>query len=151
MPKFMMLIKGDRPPGEMPSEGMLAAMATYNEDLRKAGALLDLAALHPSVEGARVRFSGGERSVIEGPFPRSEQLIAGYWIIEAPSMADAVEWAKRVPFETGGAHGYDRADGPEGEVEVRQVFELDEFAEGPALDRARERKAAPAGRPGRNA
>jgi hypothetical protein len=138
MPRFMMLIKGDQPPGEMPNEEMLAAMVEYNEELGKAGALVDLAGLHPSFEAARVRFSGGERTVIEGPFPESKQLVAGYWIIDVPSMAEAVEWAKRVPFEIGGAHGYDRADGPEGEVEIRRVFELDEFAEGPAVNRARE-------------
>jgi hypothetical protein len=67
--------------------------------------LIDLAGLHPSSEAARVRFSSGERLVIEGPFPEAERLVAGYWVIEAQSMADAVEWAKRVPFETGGAHG----------------------------------------------
>jgi hypothetical protein len=129
MPRFMMLIKGDQPPGEMPSEEMIAAMGEYNDALGTAGVLIDLAALHPSVDGARVRFSGGERTVVEGPFRESQQLVAGYWIIEVPSMADAVDWAKRVPFETGGAHGYDSAAGPEAEVEVRQVFSLDEFAE----------------------
>jgi hypothetical protein len=65
-------------------------------------------------------------------------VVAGYWIIEAKSMAEAIEWAKRVPFEAGGAHGYDREHGPEGEIEIRQLFELDEFGEGPAVDRARE-------------
>jgi hypothetical protein len=130
MSRFMMIIKGDQPPEERPSEAMLAAMGQYNEDLAKAGALVELAALHPTAEGARVKFSRGERSVIDGPFEDSKEQIAGYWIIEAKSVAEAVEWAKRVPFETGGAHGYDRADGPEGEVEIRQLFGLDEFGEG---------------------
>ena len=138
MPKFMLIIKGDQPPGEMPSEEMLAAMGSYNEDLAKAGVLVDLAALHPTAEGARVTFSGGERTVVDGPFTGSKDLVAGYWIIEAASMAEAIEWAKQVPFETGGAHGYDRESGPEGEIEIRQLFELDEFGEGPAVDRARE-------------
>ena len=138
MPRFMMIIKGDQPPGELPSEEMLAAMGKYNEDLAKAGVLLDLSGLHPTAEGARVKFSGGKRTVVEGPFTESKEQVAGYWIIEAKSMAEAIEWAKRVPFEAGGAHGYDREDGPEGEIEIRQVFELDEFGEGPAVDRARE-------------
>jgi hypothetical protein len=138
MPKFMMIIKGDQPPGELPSEEMLAAMGQYNEELAKAGVLLDLSGLHPSAEGARVKFSGGERTVVNGPFTDSRELVAGYWIIEAKSMAEAIEWAKRVPFETGGAHGYDSESGPEGEIEVRQLFELEELGEGPAVDRARE-------------
>jgi hypothetical protein len=138
MPRFMMLIKGDQPPGEMPNEEMLAAMVEYNEDLGRAGVLIDLAGLHPSFEATRVRFSSGERVVIEGPFPESERLVAGYWVIEAKSMANAVEWAMRVPFETGGAHGYDRAGGPEGEVEIRQVFEPHEFTQAPAANDASE-------------
>ena len=140
MPKFMMIIKGDQPPGELPSEEMLAAMGKYNEDLANAGVLLDLSGLHPSAEGARVKFSGGKRTVVDGPFTESKELVAGYWIIEAKSMAEAIELAKRVPFEAGGAHGYDREGGPDGEVEIRQVFELEELGEGPAVDRARELK-----------
>jgi hypothetical protein len=138
MAKFMMIIKGDQPPGEMPSEEMLAAMGQYNEDLAKAGVLVDLSGLHPSAEGARVKFSGGERTVVDGPFTEPKELVAGYWIIEVKSIAEAIEWAKRVPFESGGAHGYDREGGPEGEIEIRQLFDLDEFGEGPAVDRARE-------------
>ncbi|MFL5798222.1 MAG: YciI family protein [Actinomycetota bacterium] len=138
MPKFMMIIKGDQPPGELPSEEMLAAMGRYNEELTQAGVLLDLAGLHPTAEGARVQFSGGGRTVVEGPFTEPWEQVAGYWIIQTTSMAEAIEWAKRVPFETGGAHGYDREGGPEGEIEIRQLFELDEFDEGPAVDRARE-------------
>src|SRR6266436_3368499 len=87
MPRFMMIIKGDQPPGEMPSEEMLAAMGQYNEDLTKAGVLVDLAGLHPSAEGARVKFSGGKRIVVDGPFTESQEQVAGYWIIEAKSMA----------------------------------------------------------------
>jgi hypothetical protein len=137
MPRFMMIIKGDQPPGELPSEEMLAAMGKYNEELAKAGLLVDLAGLHPSAEGARVMFSGGERTVVDGPFTEAKELVAGYWIIEAKSMAEAIGWAKRVPFEAGGAHGYDREEGPEGEIEIRQLFGLDELGEGAAVDRAR--------------
>ena len=125
----MMMIKGDQPPGELPNEEMLAAMGKYNDDLAKAGVLIDLSGLHSTSEGARVKFSGGKRTVVEGPFAESKEQIAGCWIIEAKSMAEAIEWAKQVPFEVGGAHGYDREEGPEGEIEIRQVFELDEFGE----------------------
>jgi len=138
MRRFMMIIKGDQPPGELPSEEMLAAMGKYNEDLANAGVLVDLSGLHPTAEGARVKFAGGERTVVDGPFPESKEQVAGYWIIEAKSLAEAIEWAKRVPFETGGAHGYDRESGAQGEIEIRQLFELDELGEGPAVERARE-------------
>jgi hypothetical protein len=76
--------------------------------------------------------------VVDGPFTDSKELVAGYWIIEAKSMAEAIEWAMRVSFEAGGAHGYDREYGPEGEIETRQLFEFDEFGKGPSVDRARE-------------
>jgi len=132
MPRFLMMIKGDPEPGQMPSEEILDAMGKYNEELAKAGALLDLSGLHPSSEGARVRFSGGKRTVVDGPFTESKELVAGYWIIQAKSKEEAVEWAKRVPFEAGGEYGQ------EGEIEIRQIFELDEFGESPAVDRARE-------------
>ena len=132
MPRFMMMIKGDPEPGQIPSEELLAAMGRYNEELAKAGALLDLAGLHPSGVGARVKFSGGKRTVVDGPFTESKELVAGYWIIQAKSKEEAVEWAKRVPFEAGGEYGQ------EGEIEIRQIFELDEFGESPAIDRARE-------------
>jgi hypothetical protein len=133
MPRFMMIIKGDQPPGEMPSEEMLAAMGSYNEDLAKAGVLVEMAGLHPTAEGARVRFARGERTVVDGPFEASTDLVAGYWIVDVGSMAEAIDWAKRVPFETGGAHGYDNESGPEGEIEIRQVFDIDEF-ESPTAD-----------------
>jgi hypothetical protein len=132
MPRFLMMIKGDPAPGQMPSEELLAAMGRYNEELAKAGALLDLSGLHPSTDGARVRFSGGKRTVVDGPFTESKELVAGYWIIQAKSKEEAIEWAKRVPFEAGGEFG------EEGEIEIRQIFELDEFGESPAVDRARE-------------
>ncbi len=131
MPRFLMMIKGDPEPGRMPSEELLAAMGKYNEELAKAGALLDLSGLHPSADGARVKFSGGKRTVVDGPFTESKELIAGYWIIQVKSKEEAIEWAKRVPFEAGGEYGQ------AGEIEIRQIFELDEFGESPAIDCAR--------------
>src|SRR6266536_1471972 len=132
MPRCVMLVKGDPKPGQLPSEKMLAAMGKYNEELAKAGVLLDLSGLHPSSEGVRVQFSSGKRTVIDGPFTESKELIAGYWIIQVKSKEEAIEWAKRVPFEAGGEYGQ------AGEIEIRQIFELDEFGESPAIDRARE-------------
>jgi hypothetical protein len=128
----MMMIKGDPEPGQLPSEELLAAMGKYNDELMKAGVLLDLSGLHPSATGARVKFARGKRTVVDGPFTESKELIAGYWIIQAKSLEEAVEWAKRVPFEAGGEYGQ------EGEIEIRQIFELEEFGDSPAIERARE-------------
>jgi len=131
--RFLMMIKGDPKPGQLPSEELLAAMGRYNDELAKAGVLLDLSGLHPSAEGAaRVKFSGGKRTVIDGPFTESKELVAGYWIIQAKSLEEAIEWAKRVPFEAGAEFGQ------EGEIEIRQVFELEDFGDSPAIERARE-------------
>jgi hypothetical protein len=130
--RFMMMVKGDPKPGQMPSEELLAAMGKYNEDLAKAGVLLDLSGLHPSANGARVKFAGGKRTVIDGPFTEAKELVAGYWIIDVKSKEEAIEWAKRVPFEAGGEYG------EESEIEIRQVFELEEFGESPAIERARQ-------------
>jgi hypothetical protein len=126
---MMMMIKGDPEPGAAPSEELLAAMGSYNEELKQAGVLLDLAGLLPSVEGRRVRFSGGNRAVIDGPFPESKQLIAGYWILQVPSMDHAVEWAERFPFETF-SRIYPGEYGATGEIEIRQVFEADTGSDG---------------------
>ena len=119
--RVMMMIKGDREPGHLPSEEFLAEMGKYNEELSKAGVLLDLAALHWSAEGVRVKFSGGNRTVVEGPFGEAKEIVAGYWILQVKSMDEAIEWAKRLPFEAGGE--------PEaqGEIEIRRVFEPEEF------------------------
>ncbi len=124
--RVMMMIKGDPEPGAAPSEELLTAMGRYNDELNKAGVLLDLAGLLPSVEGRRVRFSGGNRAVIAGPFPESKQLIAGYWILQVPSMDEAVEWAKRAPFEAL-SRIYPGEYGATGEIEIRRVFELEGF------------------------
>ena len=130
--RFMMIVKANQESeaGVMPDEQLLAAMGKYNEELMKAGVLLDLAGLHPSSKGARVKFSGGKRLVIDGPFAETRELIAGYWLIQVKSRDEAIEWAKRVPAP----HG----EGAEGEIELRQVFELEDFRPSPAIDRHRQ-------------
>jgi hypothetical protein len=124
--RVMLMIKGDPEPGAAPSEQLLAAMGRYNDELKQAGVLLDLAGLLPSAEGRRVRFSGGERSVVDGPFAESKTLIAGYWILQVKSMDEAVEWAERFPFEAF-SQIYPGEYGTESEVEIRQVFEVEGF------------------------
>jgi hypothetical protein len=131
--RVMMMIKGDQEPGELPSEELLAAMGKYNEELTKAGVLLDLSGLHPSAEGIRVKYSGGKTTVVDGPFTEAKETVAGYWILQVNSMDEAVEWAKRVPVEAA-----EHEHGQESEIEIRQIFELEEFGESPAIDRARE-------------
>jgi hypothetical protein len=130
--RFMMIVKAnqDSEAGKMPSEELLSAMGKYNEELMKAGVLLELAGLQPSSKGARIRFSGGKRTVIDGPFTETKELIAGFWIIQVKSREEAIEWAKRVPAP----HG----EGKEGEIEIRQFFELDDFGPSEAVERARE-------------
>jgi hypothetical protein len=125
---MMMMIKGDREPGHLPSGEFLAEMGKYNQELSKAGVLLDLAALHWSAEGVRVKLSAGKRTVIEGPFGEAKAIVAGYWILQVQSMDEAIEWAKRLPFEAGGEPE------AEGEIELRQLFELEEFGESPAVE-----------------
>jgi hypothetical protein len=122
--RVMLMIKGDPEPGAAPSEELLTEMGRYNEELQQAGVLLDLAGLLPSAEGRRVRFADGDRTVIEGPFPESKQLIAGYWILQVPSMEEAVAWAKRAPFEAL-SRIYPGEYGATGEIEIRRVFELE--------------------------
>jgi uncharacterized glyoxalase superfamily protein PhnB len=121
--RFMIIIKANRntEAGEMPSEELLTEMGRFNEELQKAGVLVSGEGLHPSSKGARVRFSGKERAVIDGPFTETKELIAGFWIWQVKSKAEAIEWVKRCPNPTGEAS----------EIEIRQVFELDEF--GPEL------------------
>jgi hypothetical protein len=101
--------------GEMPSETILAEMGAYNEKLVKAGIMLAGEGLHPSSKGKRVRFSGRERTVVDGPFAESKELIAGFWLWQVKSMEEAVEWLKRAPFDGGT------------EIELRPVFEADDF------------------------
>jgi hypothetical protein len=120
--RVMLMIKGDPQPGAAPSEELLGAMGSYNDELKEGGVLVDLAGLLPSAMGRRVRLSGGNRVVVEGPFPESKQLIAGYWILQVPSMEEAVEWAERFPFEAW-SRIYPGEYGAEVEIEIRQVFE----------------------------
>lgn len=129
--RFMMIVKAskDSEAGMMPSEDRLAVMARYNEELVKAGVMLDGAGLQPSSKGARIRFSHGKRSVIDGPFAETKELIAGYWIIQVKSREEAIEWAKRAPAP----HGEDC----ECEIELRQFFELEDFAPSPAVEHHR--------------
>jgi hypothetical protein len=129
--RFMMIVKASKESeaGVMPSEELLAAMGKYNEELIKAGVMLDGAGLKPSSTGARVRISTKNRTVIDGPFPETKELIAGYWIIQVKSREDAIAWAKRIPASP---------DGQESEVEIRQFFELEDFEPGPAIDKHRE-------------
>src|SRR5262244_3278059 len=124
--RFMMIVKAskDSEAGKLPSEELLSAMGKYNEELMKAGVLLDLAGLHPSSKGARIKFSGSKKTVVDGPFAESKELIAGYWIIQVKSREEAIEWAKRVPFER------DLNPGGEAEIEIRQFFELEDFKPG---------------------
>jgi hypothetical protein len=128
--RFMMLVKASRDSeaGMMPEEALIAAMGKYNEELQAAGVLRDLSGLQPSSAGARIVFSGGKPTVIQGPFSNTADLIAGYWIIEVTSRAEAIKWAKRAPAPQG-KNG--------GEIEIRQFFELDDFPPSPAVDRAR--------------
>ncbi len=121
--RVMMMIKGDREPGHLPSEEFMAQMGKYNDDLSKAGVVQDLSALHWSAEGVRVRFSGGNRTVIEGPFGAATETVAGYWILQVKSMDEAIGWAKRLPFEAGGEPN------AVGEIEIRQMFELEELGQ----------------------
>jgi hypothetical protein len=128
--RFIVMVKAskDSEAGKMPSEELLGAMAKFNEELVKAGVMLDGNGLQPSSKGARIRFSGNKRSVVDGPFAETKELVAGYWIIQAKNLAEAVEWMKRCP----NPH-YD-----DGEIEIRQLFELEDFGESPAVDHHRE-------------
>lgn len=114
--RFMVLVKADSgsEAGVLPTREMLTEMGQYNEELAKAGVMLAGEGLHPSSKGARVRFSGDKRTVIDGPFAETKELVAGFWLWQVRSKEEAIEWLKRAPFR-------------EGEVELRQVFEADDF------------------------
>jgi hypothetical protein len=117
--RFMVIVKAskDSEAGVMPTQEILAAMGKYNEDLVKAGVMLAGEGLHASSKGARVKFSGGKQTVTDGPFAETKELIAGFWLWQCKSRQEAIEWLKRAPFD-GGA-----------EVELRQVFEAEDFGE----------------------
>src|SRR6184192_2907205 len=117
--RFMVMVKAtkDSEAGKMPDEKLLADMGKYNEELAKAGVMLAGEGLHPSSKGARVRFSGTKRTVIDGPFTESKELVAGFWLWQVKSKEEAIEWVKRCPNPMDG----------ESEIEIRQVFEAEDF------------------------
>jgi len=130
--RFMIVVKATKESeaGVMPEEKLIAAMATYHEELAKAGVLLDGSGLQPSSKGWRIEYSGGKRTVIDGPFTETKELIAGYTLIQVKSREEAMEWTRRFPNPA--------VDGKEGEIEVRQLFELEDFGPSDAVERFRE-------------
>jgi hypothetical protein len=119
--RVLVLIKAnhDSESGKLPSEKMLTEMGKFNEELFKAGVMLSGEGLHPSAKGKRVRFAGGKVSVIDGPFAETKELIAGFWIWRVASMEEAIEWVKRIPGDDG--------DSDEGTIEIRPIFEMEDF------------------------
>lgn len=117
--RFMVIVRAneDSEAGKMPSEEMLTAMGNYNEELVRAGVMLAAEGLHPSSKGARVRFSGNRRDVVDGPFAEARELIAGFWLIQVRSLDEAIEWVKRAPNPFEG----------ESEIEIRRIFEAEDF------------------------
>lgn len=130
--RFMIIVKATKASeaGVMPEEKLFAEMATYHEELQKAGVLLDASGLQPSSKGWRIKYSGGKRTVIDGPFAETNELIAGYTMIQVKSRDEALAWAKRFPNPVGG--------GAEAEIEIRQLFELEDFQPSEAIERFRE-------------
>ena len=128
----MIIVKGnkDSEAGKMPEEALVAAMADYHEELVKAGALLDASGLQPSSKGVRIRFSRGKRTVIDGPFAESKELIAGYTLIQVKSREEAMEWARRFPSPVG--------ENEEGEIEIRQLYEIEDFGGSQQMERFRD-------------
>jgi hypothetical protein len=133
--RFMVMVKAnqDSEAGVMPSEQMLTEMGKYNEELVKAGVMLAGEGLHPSSKGARVKFSGDKRTVVDGPFAETKELIAGFWILQVKSREEVIEWVKRCPNPMEG----------DSEIEIRQIFEAADFGEAftPELREAEERMA----------
>jgi hypothetical protein len=127
--RFMILVKADKnsEAGVLPDEKLLAEMGKFNEELLKAGVMLAGEGLHASAKGARVRFSGGKKTVIDGPFTEAKELVAGFWIWQVKSKQEAIDWMKRCP------NPYDA----DGEIEIRQMFELEDFGESPAVEHHR--------------
>jgi hypothetical protein len=129
--RFMIIVKAssDSEAGVMPPESLFAEMATYHEQLAKAGVLLDASGLQPTSKGWRIRYSQGKRTVVDGPFTESKELVAGYTIIQTRSREEALEWSRRFPAP----HGKD----VEAEIEVRQMYELEDFEQNDAIDQFR--------------
>jgi len=134
--RFMVMVKADKSTeaGVLPSEKLLTEMGKYNESLVKAGILLAAEGLQPSAKGARVRFSGSRRTVVDGPFAEAKELIAGFWILQVKSKEEAIEWVKRCPNPLEG----------DSEIEIRQIFEASDFGEAftPELQQAEARMRA---------
>ena len=132
--RVMVIIKATKESeaGVMPETKLLEEMGRFNEELVKAGVMLAGEGLHPSAKGKRILFSGPERTVFDGPFAETKELIAGYWLIQVRNREEAIEWAKRIPFD----HVHDGGD--PGVIELRQVFELEDFPQGPAIEKHRE-------------
>jgi hypothetical protein len=128
--RFMIIVKAteESEAGVMPEEVLFETMASYHEELQKAGVLLDASGLQPSSKGWRIKYSGGKRTVIDGPFAEAKELVAGYTIIQVKSKEEAMEWARRFPNPAL----------KDGEIEVRQMFELEDFGPSEAIERFRE-------------
>jgi hypothetical protein len=135
--RFMIIVKATRESeaGVMPEEALIGQMATYHEELVRTGALVDASGLQSSAKGWRVRYSGGKRTVTDGPFAETKELIAGYTIIQVKSREEALAWTKRFPNPAG--------EGKDAEIEVRQLFELDDFGPSEAVDRFRDQGVGP--------
>ena len=131
--RFMVMVKAtkDSEAGKMPDEKLLADMGKFNEELVKAGVMLAGEGLQASSKGARVKFSGSKRTVIDGPFAETKELVAGFWIWKTRSLAEAIEWVKRCPNPHPG----------DSEIEIRQIFELEDFAPSETIKRERELRA----------
>ena|SRR5208337_2293341 len=134
--RFMIMVKAnkDSEAGVMPEEKLIAAMAKYHEELAKAGVLLDASGLQASSKGWRIKYAAGKRTVVDGPFTESKELIAGYTMIQVKAREEALEWTKRFPSPFG--------EEAEGEIEVRQLFELEDFGPSEAADRFRKIEVA---------
>jgi len=131
--RFMIIVKAtkDSEKGVMPAEKLIGEMQKYHEELQKAGVLLDASGLKPTTTGWRVRYAaGGKRTIVDGPFTESKELIAGYTLIQVKTREEAMEWARRYPNPS--------IDGGEAEIEVRQLFELEDFGESEGIARFRE-------------
>ena len=130
--RFMIIVKAtqDSEAGVMPGEELMAAMAAYHEELVKAGVLLDASGLQASSKGWRIKYDRDKRSFVDGPFPETKELVAGYTIIQVKSKEEAIEWSKRFPNPA--------IDGQQGEIEVRQFFELEDFEPSESVERFRE-------------
>jgi len=128
--RFMIIVKAtkDSEAGVMPPESLFAAMAAYHEEMMKAGIVLDASGLQPSSKGFRIRWSRGEQSIVDGPFAETKELVAGYTLIQVKSREEALAWARRMPNPALG----------DGEIEVRQLYELEDFAPSEAIERFRE-------------